>query len=80
MRRTNVVLDEQLLDEAVRVLGLKTYSATINLALQEAIRMREIQKIGSFFGKGLWSGNLAEMREDRAVPKRRAAARRSHEK
>ncbi len=65
MKRTNVVLDEELLDEAVRVLGRKTYSATINLALEEAVRMRKIQELGKHFGKGLWAGDLAEMREDK---------------
>jgi Arc/MetJ family transcription regulator len=48
MKRTNLVLDEQLLEEAVRALGVKTYSAAVNLAL----------------GKTVWEGDLSEMRED----------------
>ena len=39
MRRTNLVLDEALLEEATRVLGVKTYSAAVNLALAEALRV-----------------------------------------
>jgi Arc/MetJ family transcription regulator len=67
MRRTNLVLDEQLLEEATRELGLKTYSATVNYALKEALRVRKVQRLSEFFGKKLWRGNLSQMREDRTV-------------
>ena len=43
MKRTNLVLDEQLLDQAVRLLGAKTYSAAVNTALEELIRIRKLQ-------------------------------------
>jgi Arc/MetJ family transcription regulator len=59
------VLDAQILEEATRVLGAKTYSAAVNLALAEVLRVRRIQSLREFFGQGLWQGNLAEMREDR---------------
>ena len=64
MKRTNLVLDEQLLKEATRESGLKTYSATVNKALEEFLRMRKIQRIPQYFGKLKWHGNLSEMRED----------------
>ncbi|MGA2134321.1 MAG: type II toxin-antitoxin system VapB family antitoxin [Bryobacteraceae bacterium] len=62
MKRTNLVLDEQLLDEATRELGMKTYSAAINYALKEVLRMRKVE------------GNLSRMRE--AHPARRTRSRR----
>jgi Arc/MetJ family transcription regulator len=65
MRRTHLVLDAELLDEARRVLGTRTYSATVSLALEEIVRVRKVQNLASFFGKGLWQGNLSQMREDR---------------
>jgi hypothetical protein len=68
MKRTNLVLDADLLEEATRVLGLKTYSATVNRALAEALRVHKIQSLPTFFGSRLWDGNLAVMREDRVVP------------
>ena len=64
MKRTNLVLNEQLLDEAVRVLGVKTYSAAVNMALKEAIRVKKVQGLRQFFGSGIWEGDLSEMRED----------------
>jgi hypothetical protein len=75
MRRTNLVLDENLLDEATRVLGVKTYSAAVNLALAEALRVKKVLDIPSLFGSGLWEGDLSAMREDRPPNKRSSAQR-----
>ena len=75
MRRTNLVLDENLLDEATRVLGVKTYSAAVNLALAETLRVKKVLEIPSFFGSGLWQGDLSEMREDQPRRKRPLAGR-----
>ena len=65
MKRTNLVLDDTLLKEATRVLGAKTYSKAVNQALQEVLRIKRIQALPQFFGKGLWEGDLTAMREDR---------------
>jgi Arc/MetJ family transcription regulator len=64
MKRTNLVLDEQLLQEAVRVSGERTYSATVNLALAELVRRAKAGRILELAGSGLWEGDLAEMRAD----------------
>ena len=68
MKRTNLVLDERLLEEAVRVLGVKTYSAAVNEALKEAIRVKKAHRLRELFGSDIWEGNLSEMREDRPAP------------
>jgi len=65
MKRTNLVLDEQLLEQAVQALGVKTYSAAVNLALAEAVRLKKVRELRQFFGKTSWEGDLSEMREDR---------------
>ncbi len=64
MKRTNLVLNEHILEEATRVLGAKTYSSAVNTALEEVIRLRKIQGIPEFFGSDIWNGDLTEMRED----------------
>lgn len=64
MKRTTLVLDEEILEEAVRVLGVKTHSATVNLALKEVLRMRRIHGLADHIGKVEWFGDLSEMRED----------------
>ena len=71
MKRTNLVLDERLLAEATRVLSARTYSAAVNTALEEVIRLRKIQSLPRFFGSGIWEGSLSEMREDREARTRR---------
>jgi hypothetical protein len=72
MKRTNLVLDEQLLKHTTQVLGERTYSATVNRALAEALRNHKVQNIASFFGTGIWEGDLSAMREDRPARKRAA--------
>ena len=70
MKRTNLVLDELLLETAREVLGARTYSATVNLALQEAIRTARLRDLAELVGSGVWEGDLSQMRDDR--PRRRA--------
>ena len=41
MKRTNVVLDEELLERARRATGEKTYSATITKALEKVVRQEK---------------------------------------
>jgi Arc/MetJ family transcription regulator len=64
MKRTNVVLDEDRLEEARRLLGAKTYSDTINAALSEAIRSAKIRSLPDLLHKVRWEGDLSEMRDD----------------
>ncbi len=75
MKRTNLVLREELLEDAVRVLGVKTYSAAVNLALEEILRVKKIQALPQFFGRNLWEGNLSQMREDKPYPVRQKRRR-----
>ena len=77
MKRTNLVLDEELLKEATREMGLKTYSATVNAVLKEAVRRIHVRKLADFVGKIEWIGDLSEMRED-SPRKRRPAKRKKH--
>jgi len=85
MKRTNVVLDEHLLEEAVRVSGEPTYARTIERALDEMVKRAKVAgAVQQLIGSGGWSGNLPEMRRDTLVgrehrgiyrPRKRRAAR-----
>lgn len=44
MKRMNVILDEEALENARRVTGEKTYSATINHLVAKAVRQNELAK------------------------------------
>jgi hypothetical protein len=64
MKRTNLVLDTQLLLAAQRALGAKTYSEAVNRALAEIVRLKHVEGLTGWFGSGVWDGNLGEMRQD----------------
>jgi Arc/MetJ family transcription regulator len=74
IKRTNLMIDESLLKEAKKVLGADTYSAAVNEALTEVIRIARIKSLTGFIGSGAWSGDLSEMRVDKQIArsKRRA--------
>lgn len=67
MKRTNLVLDEKLLEEATRLSGERTYSRTVERALEEFIKRARARQILDLAGSGLWEGDLAVVREDRGV-------------
>ncbi|HEY2898944.1 MAG TPA: type II toxin-antitoxin system VapB family antitoxin [Polyangia bacterium] len=73
MKRANLVLRDDLLEEATRLSGEKTYSRVVERSLEEFIARRKAQQILSLQGSGLWQGELAEMRQD--APARRARRR-----
>ncbi|HEX7506714.1 MAG TPA: type II toxin-antitoxin system VapB family antitoxin [Polyangia bacterium] len=70
MKRTNLVLDEELLMEATRLGGQKTYSGTVNAALRDFVRRVRAQRILSLRGSGAWEGGLSHMRRDLREPRR----------
>jgi len=74
MKRTNLVLREDLLAEATRLSGEKTYSKTVERALEEFVRRAKAKRILELRGSGTWEGDLAEMRRDAPPMRRRGRA------
>jgi len=72
MKRTNVVLREDLLEEATRLAGERTYSRTIERALEDFVRRAKARQILDLAGSGLWEGDLARMRVDRPPARKRS--------
>ena len=68
MNRTNLVLDGELLEEAQRLSGERTYSKTVDRALAEFVRRARAGRILELAGSGLWEGDLTEMRDDLTSP------------
>lgn len=73
MKRTNLVLPDDLLREAVQVSGEKTYSGAVVVALEEYVRRAKARQILRLRGSGAWEGDLSEMRGDPAPPAKRKA-------
>jgi len=64
---TNVEIDDQLIEEAQRLTGLKTTREVVDAALRMLIRI-EKANILDLAGKVHWEGNLDESREGRFCP------------
>jgi Arc/MetJ family transcription regulator len=62
--RTNIVIDEKLMKETLRLTGLKTKREAVELGLRTIVRLRKQQEIRRFRGKLQWRGDLDAMRTD----------------
>jgi Arc/MetJ family transcription regulator len=63
--RTNIVIDDQLMSEALKLTGLKTKKEAVELGLKTLIRLKKQEGVRQYRGKLKWEGDLDEMREDR---------------
>jgi Arc/MetJ family transcription regulator len=66
--RTNIEIDDALIQEALRVAGLKTKRAAVEAGLKALIRLHKQKKILDLVGKVHWEGDLDESREGRFPP------------
>jgi Arc/MetJ family transcription regulator len=63
--RTNIVIDDQLMKETLRLTGLKTKREAVDLGLRTLLRLRQQESIRHLRGKLKWRGNLDVMRTDK---------------
>ncbi len=62
--RTNVVIDDDLMESALKASGLKTKKDAIEEGLKLLVQVKSLKEIKRYRGKLKWSGNLDEMRTD----------------
>jgi len=67
MKRTNVVLDDNLVEDCLKATGIKTRRALIDHALRELLRHESQTKILDLKGKILWQGDLTKWRRGRGL-------------
>jgi len=67
MKRTNVVLDDKLVEDCMQATGIRTQKALIDHALRELLRHDNQTKILKLKGKVDWDGNLDEWRQVRSA-------------
>lgn len=60
--RTNIVIDDQLMNEALKATGFKTKKETVEQGLKLLVRQNKQQAIRKLRGKLKWEGDLDEMR------------------
>lgn len=63
--RTNVVVVDRLMRDALRLTGLKTKREAVELGLQTLVRLGKQAKIRHLRGKLAWRGDLDGLRRDK---------------
>ena len=62
--RTNIVIDDELMERAKKVTGLKTKRAVVEAGLRTLVRLEDQREIRKLRGKVRWEGDLAQSRLD----------------
>jgi Arc/MetJ family transcription regulator len=62
--RTNIVIDETLIAEAMRLSGAKTMRQAVEDSLRLMVRLKRQEQIRSKRGRLPWKGDLGQMRRD----------------
>jgi Arc/MetJ family transcription regulator len=60
--RTNIVIDDTLMKDALKATGLRTKKEAVELGLQTLVRLSQQAAIKRFRGKLKWEGDLRESR------------------
>jgi Arc/MetJ family transcription regulator len=63
--RTNIVIDDALMADALKATGLKTKREAVELALRTLIRLTRQRDLRALRGRLDWQGDLDAMRADR---------------
>jgi Arc/MetJ family transcription regulator len=62
--RTNIVIDDKLMNEAMRLTRLKTKKAVVETGLKLLIQLKRQERLKSLRGELKWDGDLEKMRLD----------------
>ena len=62
LMRTNIVIDDQLMDEALKATGFTTKKEAVEQGLKLLVQQNKQQSIRKLRGKLKWEGDLDEMR------------------
>ena len=63
--RTNIVIDDKLMRDALQATGLNTKREAVEEGLRTLVRLGKQSEIRRFRGKLKWVGDLDAMRTDR---------------
>ena len=65
--RTNIEIEDELIQRALSLSGLETKRAAVEAALRMLIRVKEQEEILNLAGKVHWQGDLEESRRGRGA-------------
>ncbi len=60
--RTNIEIDDRLMNDALKATGLKTKKDVVELGLKTLVRLKKQESIRNFRGKLDWTDDLDDMR------------------
>lgn len=63
--RTNIVIDDALMAEALKATGVRTKKEAVELGLRTLLRLRRQGSVKRLRGAVRWEGDLEAMRRDR---------------
>ena len=63
--RTNIVIDDKLMNDTLRATGLGTKREVVELGLRTLLRLRQQEGLRRLRGKRNWQGDLDAMRTDK---------------
>ena len=66
--RTNIVIDDALMRDALKATGLATKREAVELGLRTLVRLSRQTEFRRFRGRLMWDGDLDAMRTDSAQP------------
>lgn len=62
--RTNIIIDDALMTDALQASGAKTKREAVELGLRTLVRLRRQRDLKAFRGKLDWQGDLEAIRND----------------
>jgi Arc/MetJ family transcription regulator len=63
--RTNIVINDDLMAEALKLTGIRTKREAVETALKLMIKLKKQEQVRKYRGKLNWQGDLEEMRQTR---------------
>jgi Arc/MetJ family transcription regulator len=60
--RTNIVIDDKLMEDALKATGAETKREVVELGLKALIKLKKQEGLKKFKGRLQWEGDLQEMR------------------
>ena len=60
--RTNIVIDDNLMNDALKVTGKKKKKEAVELGLKILVKLNQQEAIKAFRGKLTWDGDLEALR------------------
>ena len=63
--RTNIVIDDELMSQVMKLTGLRTKREAVELGLKALLKLKKQESIRNYRGKLSWEGDLDDMRTDK---------------